>query len=689
MVLLIVLFLLIITPASATDLKRIELDTHLSLSKQIREANTTYVVKDNFRLTGIGSSGAFRMPEGCTLEFEGGCLSFGEIIGNETRIKANRTQIFGDELVLSGTWDVDAACVEWFGARSSSKPLAQSNSESLQRALDSPFPVLCFGNGYYYVDKSIVLTQVKTIQMTGNESLPLEPKRTVEYKIQPCFGTVLWTDKDINLLEVRIKGLGKTLYDTHTCHIEGGTIDVSSCRNYSRSAIAFYKVKDNNSNVYPYLRTTILGPFERDNISSTGVGISFIEESNDGLGAFYGGVISCYINGFHTAVKHDFSQKWITNIEYNCAIDNSCHAYDFGTVGNCGGVVDGWVQTICMFEENDDEAVIVGNLQDLTIAAKIWDLNIKSGSFIQRPWTNRWVAKLEKATETPTIAGRCIDSYDYFKNSGLALMKIPSFEPDPVVQRSKHTLKYIRYIDNSLLGFSGINVNTEGCNYTGSLVDDKCVFTQCVDDAKVRISIYEFANAIGWPSLIILSFDDYQELNFFQDCHILSYRTDGSIEDEMIRHFDGNPKYMEHAILTYSPPIPWMVSRIEIELSHPNKPNGKDCYYRLEGKFVEGVRYRQTGRMLLSTENNRPQMVTTGFQVYDQTIEKPIYNQKSGQWRDANGYTPAINRGPLIRKPNNLLEEDAGFLYFDTEGKRFIYWDGRFWKNLLDDTVIK
>lgn len=683
-----VIFIYLILSSSIMAKNRKQLNPQVNIIEQICEPNTIYVVNDNFHLSDDNVD-TLTIPEGCVFEFRGGSISEGIVKGNYTEIYADRTLIFGEELTLDGTWNVDDACMEWFGAVGSPEPVVRSCSRDIQRALDSPFPILSLGIGYFYIDKPLELTKVKTIYMAGNESLPLEPKRAKAYKDKTLFGTVLWTDKDINVLEVRMNSLGTTLYDTHTFYIDGGTIDVTKCGDYSHSAIALFKSKENNSNVYPYLRTCLLGPFERDNTSSTGTGICFSEESTQGLGAFYGGVVQCYINGFRTAVKHDFTQAWITNIEYHCAIDNSLHAYDFGQAGNSGGLVDGWVQPLCIFEENNDEAIIVGNLRNLTISAKMWDVYNKVLRYSERSYTNQWIAKIEHATECPTITGRCVDSYERFKNPGYALMKMPVFEPDALNYRSEQRLNYIRYIDNSLLGFSGIQVYAENCNYKGNIIEGNGSFVDCSDSAYVHIVLSDFTNAIGLPRLLVLTFNDNQQVNFMKKCRFQTYSSDGAMLEEKNVFYDGNPRYNEQAVMTFAPKQPNNVRKIVIELSNPSNLYAKSCAYRLEGRFTGKERYRQTGRMLVSSDKDRPQMVTKGFQVYDRTYQKPIYMNDLGQWNDANGYTPAPNRGPSKNRPKFLTEQDAGFLYYDTSNGCFIFWDGKIWKDFQKGTEIK
>lgn len=56
------------------------------------------------------------IPEGCTLQFEGGSISNGTIVGSNTKIEAGLNKIF-ETIEISGTWNVNEVYPEWFGAK--------------------------------------------------------------------------------------------------------------------------------------------------------------------------------------------------------------------------------------------------------------------------------------------------------------------------------------------------------------------------------------------------------------------------------------------------------------------------------------------------------------------------------------------------------------------------------------------
>ena len=79
----------------------------------INKSNTIYEIRYDFDLNGA----EITIPEGCVLDFQGGSFSNGTIVGNNTAIQASLVKIFGLDIELTGTWNVEEAYPEWFGAK--------------------------------------------------------------------------------------------------------------------------------------------------------------------------------------------------------------------------------------------------------------------------------------------------------------------------------------------------------------------------------------------------------------------------------------------------------------------------------------------------------------------------------------------------------------------------------------------
>lgn len=84
-----------------------------SVQSLFTKANQIYKITKDIDLYGE----TLTMPEGCTLDFQGGSFSNGTIQGNNTGIKAGLEKIFDLSIELTGNWVVVEAYPEWFGAR--------------------------------------------------------------------------------------------------------------------------------------------------------------------------------------------------------------------------------------------------------------------------------------------------------------------------------------------------------------------------------------------------------------------------------------------------------------------------------------------------------------------------------------------------------------------------------------------
>ena len=99
-----------------SGLGRVYLRKNISSNKNIltqammSKANTRYIIQYDYDLDGE----TIMVPEGCTLDFQGGSLGNGTIKGVNTRIKADIEKIFNSNLSVSGTWNIPHSYAEWF-----------------------------------------------------------------------------------------------------------------------------------------------------------------------------------------------------------------------------------------------------------------------------------------------------------------------------------------------------------------------------------------------------------------------------------------------------------------------------------------------------------------------------------------------------------------------------------------------
>lgn len=81
----------------------------IPFADQVIIPDTKYVIKYDFNLGGK----TIQMPAGCILEFDGGTINNGTIVGNNTDISNNLSTIF-NSITIQGTWICSDVYSDWF-----------------------------------------------------------------------------------------------------------------------------------------------------------------------------------------------------------------------------------------------------------------------------------------------------------------------------------------------------------------------------------------------------------------------------------------------------------------------------------------------------------------------------------------------------------------------------------------------
>lgn len=114
--------------------------------------NTIYIIQYDYTMTEN-----ITIPENCILKFVGGSISNGTITGQNTCISAELVKIFDTDITLNGTWNIEDAYPEWFGAITDDDSF--DCSVPINAVINNtPFRKvsLCFGKTYH-IHNSIVL----------------------------------------------------------------------------------------------------------------------------------------------------------------------------------------------------------------------------------------------------------------------------------------------------------------------------------------------------------------------------------------------------------------------------------------------------------------------------------------------------------------------------------------------------
>ena len=119
--------------------------------EMINKPNTTYIIQYDYDLT----QSKINLPKNSMLSFQGGKISNGTIIGNNSTLNSDLVQIFNN-IILEGEWNINQSYPEWFG------DTIEDSSDAIQKALD--FSKISSGITYLTA-KTYKIS--KTLEMSG------------------------------------------------------------------------------------------------------------------------------------------------------------------------------------------------------------------------------------------------------------------------------------------------------------------------------------------------------------------------------------------------------------------------------------------------------------------------------------------------------------------------------------------
>ena len=146
----------------------------------VSQGNTIYHIQYDYDLRGA----TITIPDGCVLQFDGGSISNGTLVGSATSINAGAGQIFGDNVTIAGEWRCRDIYDSWFAM---SEAVGANNSSNLQNLCnltsDNATGVIHLSSKIYYAsiaqngdDESVMKvnsnTEVKfdcTIRLNTND----------------------------------------------------------------------------------------------------------------------------------------------------------------------------------------------------------------------------------------------------------------------------------------------------------------------------------------------------------------------------------------------------------------------------------------------------------------------------------------------------------------------------------------
>lgn len=180
---IVILFPVVLLGAKVVSapVETITLRSDKGFAEQLIHANTIYIITSEFNLKGK----TVIIPEGCSLHFVGGKLVSGTISGDGTEINAGKRHIF-DSITIKGSWNVDVAYPEWFGAKGDGQ---NDDTKAIQACIDAPFSKIVFQNRTtaYTVSKPIVVNRPVNIDGESGFGAGTYAKIQAAKKIEAIF----------------------------------------------------------------------------------------------------------------------------------------------------------------------------------------------------------------------------------------------------------------------------------------------------------------------------------------------------------------------------------------------------------------------------------------------------------------------------------------------------------------------
>lgn len=344
----------------------------------IFQNNSTQIITSDILLNEGGYIG-----ENVTLIFQGGMIKINPnlqllppsltITGQHTKIIAPITQIFGDSINVDGTWDIDRAYPQWFGAKPEDKEgyettvtwnAATDCSEAINKAITmKQVGEVFIPCGYYKIRKPILIPI--GIQLNGEKGMVgmSNSLRTINHHND---GTILVADRFLNqfpnnptsnfMVYVNAKVTNGNLERlTDEDFLSGQITGISNicfkCKTWDRDNGMIPLLNSGGIGTNDGISPQVLNPLENpfDPIYTVYIDYSY------NLGCIYA-MMHLHINnvrfeGFIQAVHFNtdhevwgysyFDTKLITNCDYTCDIegynvspDDKKYAFDLGFLGD-------------------------------------------------------------------------------------------------------------------------------------------------------------------------------------------------------------------------------------------------------------------------------------------------------------------------------------------------------------------
>ena len=135
---------------------------------KFNKSNVIYKIVNDIDL----GNAVLTIPTGCTLDFAGGSIINGELVGTNTKIISGLQKIFSS-IVISGTWTLEAMYPQWFGAVGNDIEDDTISFKSMFSAFKAMKTRILIPKGIYKITESITVSYNDGSQVSGKIYAPI------------------------------------------------------------------------------------------------------------------------------------------------------------------------------------------------------------------------------------------------------------------------------------------------------------------------------------------------------------------------------------------------------------------------------------------------------------------------------------------------------------------------------------
>lgn len=639
--------------------KNIQNNKNILTQSMINMPNNVYQIRYDFDLNGA----TINLPANSVLQFVGGSIKNGTIIGQNTKIRTDKIA-FKSNIKLKGSFIGDVR-TSWF----------EIDSTDCTDTLDSIFNVfkgynIIIDEGIYNIStknlpREDIPTQYSIFILNSNTNVILN-------------GTIKLLSNDLtnyqifrlyNIDNVIISGNGSIVGDveTHTGTTGewGHGISISSSRHITVKDISISKCWGDGITIASYSEDNLSKDITIDNIVSTynrrlgvslisGDGIKFINSTTEGNGT---------ING--TAPKMGLDIEPNPNETLNHILVDNCLIKDKGTcyipstasiedidykiiIQNCNIPSQFNISGPCTFKGNRVRFAYISNVRYAEIQDNHIYENLIFAGNDSTPITN-----------TKVVGNNITPLNNAAHNAAI------------VFDGSAVTLDKVTFVNNTIDLTKKSNIALQrGAPVNGRLNIENCVILGNKAEQQVYWTAGNIINSlIDTECINIFNANSVEgsEVNFIGNTIIYYRENPFVIRDNITVNYNIN--IINNNII----PIGYTATDLINYVSHTFAGTIKSLGNNFLGKDPSTV----------GTYANKPTL--TGSQIgriYYMTDNSIPAFWNGEAWRDANGYPALKKKGTTAERPAIPSGNYSGYTYYDTTLNKYILWNGTAWTNV-------